>query len=91
MKRIKVGIALITLFGLLFGTTGIANAKTNTHPVKTSHVISQHVTHQAAGFDKKSQKVTIKKAAKNSVHKSVKYQAKKSVKYTSHHTATKNV
>lgn len=91
MKRIKVGIVLITLFSLLFGTTGIASAKTNTHPVKASHVISQHVTYKAAGFNKKSQKVTTKRAAKKLVHKSVKHQAKKSVKLTSHRTATKNV
>lgn len=31
MKRIKAGIALITMFGLLSGTAGVASAKNTSH------------------------------------------------------------
>lgn len=61
MKRTKAGIALITLFGLLFGTAGIASAKTASHLTKTSHVVSQHVSKKSVH---KSVKQQAKKSAK---------------------------
>lgn len=70
MKRIKVGIALITMSGLLLGTSSIALAKTTpVHHPKVSQ-ISTKLTHS-------STKSTI---SKKSVSKTVK--AKKSVKTT---------
>ena len=63
MKRIKIGIALITMFGLLLGTAGVASAKTTSsvHHAKVSQT-STKSTHHAI----KSQ------ASKKTVHKSAK-------------------
>lgn len=63
MKRIKVGIALITMFGLLLGTAGVASAKTvsTVHHAKVSQTTTKSTHHQA-----KSQ------TPKKSVHKTAK-------------------
>ena len=63
MKRIKARVALITMFGLLLGTAGVASAKVvlPVHHVKVSQVSTKSEPHNA-------KKVTSKKV----VHKSVK-------------------
>lgn len=56
MKRIKIGIALISLSGLLLGTANIAIAKT-TSPVnhaKVSHTSTKSTHHQAKSVHKLS-------------------------------------
>jgi hypothetical protein len=62
MKRIRLSIALITMFGLLLGTAGVASAKTtsNAH-AKVSKTSAKSTHHQP-----KSQ------ASKKAVHKTVK-------------------
>lgn len=87
MKRAKIGIALITMCGLLLGTAGVASAKT-TSPVyyaKVSQVSQTTSTHHHA----KSH------VAKKSVHKSTKsaktIKSVKTAKLTSHHTSAKNI
>ena len=62
MKQIKLSIVLITMFGLLLGTTGVASAKTvsNVH-AKVSQTSTKSTHHQA-----KSQ------ASKKAVHKMIK-------------------
>ena len=71
MKRIKVGIALITMFGLLLGTSGVASAKNASmvHHAKVSQTLTKTTNHQA-------------KSQAKSAHKTVKSQ----VKHTSKHT-----
>ncbi|WP_075366466.1 hypothetical protein [Desulfosporosinus metallidurans] len=63
MKRIKIGIALITMFGLLLGTASVASAKTvsRVNHTKVSQSTTKSTHHQA-----KTQ------ASKKSVHKSAK-------------------
>ncbi|WP_088186047.1 hypothetical protein [Desulfosporosinus sp. FKA] len=74
MKRIKIGIALISMFGLLLGTASIANAKTVSpaHQLKVSQTAKS--THHKA------------KQAKT-VHKTVKLKA--SSKQASKHVTKK--
>lgn len=64
--KLKIGIALITTLGLLFGTVGIANAKTATPLHKNATHITQKAktNHKATSFSKLTQKVTIKQTAK---------------------------
>lgn len=61
MKQIKSGIALMTMFGLLLGTSGIALAKTA--PVHHPKV-STKITHQTtkSHIAKKSVAKTVKSA-----------------------------
>jgi len=96
MKRIKAGIALITMFGLLLGTAGVASAKTvsTVHHAKISQA-STKITHQAKNqVPKKSAKLvkSVHKMAKSkpvkTAHKTVK-SAKSLAKHTSKHV-TKN-
>ena len=49
MKRIKIGIALITMFGLLLGTANIASANTTSpaHHAKVSQTSTKSTHHQA--------------------------------------------
>ena len=63
MKLIKLSIALITMFGLLLGTIGVASAKTasSTHHAKVSQTSTKSTHHQA-----KSQ------VTKKAVHKIIK-------------------
>ena len=70
MKKIKYGIAIMTMFGLVLGTSSIALAKTApVHHPKVSQ-ISSNLTHHS----------TKSLVSKKSVSKTVK--AKKSVKTT---------
>lgn len=54
MKRIKIGIALITMFALLLGTASMASAKTasSVHHAKVSQT-STKSTHYAKSAHKK--------------------------------------
>ena len=54
MKRIKIGIALITMFGLLLGTAGVASAKTISpvHHAKVSQTSTKSTHHQAKSVHK---------------------------------------
>lgn len=63
MIRIKIGIALISMFGLLLGSASIANSVPNykVPQVRTSHATkSSH--HQALS---KTSKLTVQKSAKS--------------------------
>lgn len=75
MKRIKIGIALISMFGLLLGTTSIANAKivSPAHQLKVSQTAAKSTHHKT-------------KQAKT-VHKTVKLKA--SSKQASKHVTKK--
>jgi len=85
MKRIKAGIALITMLGLLLGTAGVASAKTvsQVHHAKVSQA-STKITHQAKSqVPKKSVHKTVKSAKLvKAAHKTVK-SAKSLAKRTS--------
>lgn len=79
MKRLKAGIALITVLSLLLGTAGIASAKTasaTTHTAKVTHSAkaahSTKVTPSAKITHKVSKKKTTKAALTKSAHHSVK-------------------
>ena len=66
MKRIKIGIALITMFGLLLGTASVASAKTakpafQTHHTKLSQTSTKSTHHQAKNA-----------TSKKTVHKTLK-------------------
>ncbi|OLN26023.1 hypothetical protein [Desulfosporosinus metallidurans] len=63
MKRIKVGIALITMFGLLLGTASVASAKATSpvHHVKALQTTTKSTHHQAK---KQTTKKTVHKLAK---------------------------
>ncbi|MDR3540252.1 MAG: hypothetical protein P4L69_04705 [Desulfosporosinus sp.] len=70
MKQIKIGIALITMFGLLLGTASVASAKT-TSPVyhaQVSQSSTKSTHHQAKSVHKtiKSAKSLAKHVTKNS-------------------------
>ena len=62
MKRVKVGIALITMFGLLLGTAGVASAKTVSPHAKVLHISNKTTNHA--------------KSQAKSAHKTVKSQVK---------------
>ena len=49
MKRIKIGIVLITMSGLLLGTTSVASAKTASavHHSKVSQTSNKSTHHQS--------------------------------------------
>jgi len=70
MKRIKVGIAFITMFGLVLGTAGVASAKTvsQVHHAKVSQTSTKSTHHQAKSVHKtvKSAKSLAKHVTKNS-------------------------
>ena len=80
MKRIKIGIALITLFSLMFSTVGVANAKTAipSNHAKVSHSIKA----------KQSAKTTTLKTAKAQTKHTAKKTSIKSTK--AKHTAKKD-
>ena len=62
MKRIKISIALITMFGLLLGTASIASAKTAPlYHAKVSQTSTKSTHHQAKSL-----------APKKAVHKMIK-------------------
>ncbi|WP_407309600.1 hypothetical protein [Desulfosporosinus sp. SB140] len=63
MKRIKVGIAFISMFGLILGTASIANAvpKYKVPQVKTFHS-TKSTHHQNKG---QTPKLTVHKSAKS--------------------------
>jgi len=71
MKRIKASIAIITMCGLLLGTTGVASAKTISpaHHAKVSQITAKATHHQA-----------------KSVHKTAKSLAKHMSKHVSKNT-----
>lgn len=64
MKRIKIGIALITMFGLSLGTTSVTSAKTVSpvHHAKVSQTSTKRTHHQAKSL-----------ASKKAVHKTAKH------------------
>jgi hypothetical protein len=64
MKRIKAGIALITMFGLLLGTASVASAKTTSpvHHAKVSHIATKSAPLNAKKVT--SKKTVHKKSAK---------------------------
>ncbi|MDQ7095112.1 hypothetical protein REC12_16060 [Desulfosporosinus sp. PR] len=66
MKRIKIGIALISMFGLLLGTASIASAKTVSpvHHAKVSQTSTKSTQHQAKKQTKAVQKV-VKQTSKH--------------------------
>ncbi|MDR3542498.1 MAG: hypothetical protein P4L69_16285 [Desulfosporosinus sp.] len=70
MKQIKIGIALITMFGLLLGTASVASAKTTSpvHHAKVSQTSTKSTHHQAKSVHKtvKSAKSLAKHVTKNS-------------------------
>ena len=69
MKRIKVGIALITMFGLLLGTAGVASAKTiPLHHAKVSQITTKSTHHQAKSVHK-----TAKSLAKHTTKRITKH------------------
>ena len=71
MKRIKVGIALITMCGLLLGTAGVASAKTTTpvHHVKVSQISTKITHHQPKSHV--SMKL-VHKTVRKTIHKTAK-------------------
>jgi hypothetical protein len=65
MKRIKVGIALMTMFSLLLGTSGIALAKAAPiHHPKVSTKITHHATKSNVTTKSLSKTVKSKKNVK---------------------------
>jgi|GEM_PF-5545086 hypothetical protein len=68
MRRIKAGIALITMFGLLLGTASVANAKTTPlHRAKTIKTTTQTTHHKvkSQAFNKYKSGLKPAKATKN--------------------------
>ncbi len=70
MKRIKVGIALMTMFGLLLGTASIASAKTTSsvHRAKVSQTSTKSTHHQVKPIHKTVKSQT-KPASKHVIKK----------------------
>ena len=70
MKRIKACIALITMFGLLLGTAGVASAKTISpvHHAKVSQITAKTTHHQAKSVHK-----TAKSLAKHTIKRITKH------------------
>lgn len=90
MNRIKISIALVTVFGLMLSTVGVANAKTATlrNHAKVSHSINltQHqVKHQT--INTKAVPAKAKQSAKTTALKTAKSQTKHTVKKTAIKTA----
>ena len=79
MKRIKAGIALMTMFGLLLGTSGIALAKADPiHHPKVSTKITHHTTKSHVSKISVSKTVKPIKSAKTTKLSKAKPKAKKS-------------
>jgi len=60
MKRIKIGIALITMFGLLLGTASVVSAKTlfSAHHAKVSHTSTNRTSSKAKPVHKTVKSLT---------------------------------
>lgn len=79
MNKIKSGIALMTMFGLLFGTSGIALAKVApVHHPKVSTKITHHSTKSNISIKSVSKTVKAKKTVKTAKLSKAKPKAKKS-------------